>query len=335
MYHLPPSSEAPVSLVLSGFGPVGKCFIELTRAKQHQGLLNIAAIRGHTSEIHLPPSADVPDRSLWGPLLPPAESLRKSGATILVQAIPSSPEAHQRAVEEAVTALYNGIDVVTATKSHLITHWGELQAAATTGGSRIRISGATGAALPTADLARVALTGLDCEAIRACPNGTSTFVLDQISQGNTLEEAIIEARKRGIAESETQSDLSGSDSATKVRLIAGLLWGWDVARIKVETETIDQRTAAKVEAAARQGSRLRAVATASTDQPMLVTVKLEQVEPTDPLFHINGPEKAMVFRCPSAGDITVQGGRSSPAGAALAMLKDVLNLTSNNPMGFR
>jgi len=335
MYHLPPSFEAPASLVLSGFGPVGRCFVELTGAKQHQGLLNVAAIRGHTSEIHLPPSSDIPDRQLWGPLLLPAESLRKSRATILIQAIPSSPEAHQRAVEEAVTALNNGIDVVTATKSHLITHWGELQAAARSGGSRIRISGATGAALPTADLARVALTGLDCEAIRACPNGTSTFVLDQISQGSTLEAAIIEAQRRGIAEFENQSDLSGSDSATKVRLITGLLWGWDVARINVETEPIDQRTAAKVKAAARQGGRLRAVATASTDQPMLVTVRLEQVEPTDPLFHITGPEKAMVFHCPSAGDITVQGGRSSPSGAALAMLKDVLNLFNSNPTGFR
>lgn len=335
MYSPPIPTEVPVSLALSGFGPVGSRFLELTRAKQYQGLLSVAAIRGHTSEIHLPPSSDVPDRRLWGPLLPPGESLRKSRATILVQAIPSSPEAHQRAVEEAVTALNNGIDVVAATKSHLITRWGELQAAATSGGSRIRISGATGAALPTADLARVALTGLDCEAIRACPNGTSTFVLDQIAQGNTLEEAIIEAQRRGIAESDTQSDLSGSDSATKVRLIAGLLWGWDVTRIDVETEAIDRRTAAQVEAAARQGGRLRAVATASTDRPMLVTVKLEQVKPGDPLFHMSGPEKAMVFRCPSAGDITIQGGRSSPSGAALAMLKDVLNLINSNPTGFR
>ena len=68
---------------------------------------------------------------------------------------------------------------------------------------------------------------------------------------------------------------------------------------------------------------------------MVVTVRLEAVAPGDPLFVIAGPEKAMVFSCPDAGDITVQGGRSSPKGAALAMLKDVLNLGGLSTSGFR
>ncbi|MFC0458035.1 hypothetical protein ACFFGR_15975 [Arthrobacter liuii] len=48
-----------------------------------------------------------------------------------------------------------------------------------------------------------------------------------------------------------------------------------------------------------------------------------------------GPEKAIVFSCPEARDVTVQGGRSSPRGAALAMLKDVLNLVGLAAPGFR
>jgi homoserine dehydrogenase len=67
---------------------------------------------------------------------------------------------------------------------------------------------------------------------------------------------------------------------------------------------------------------------------MLVNVKLDSVAPQDPLHHIAGPEKAVVFACPDAGDITVQGGRSSPQGAALAVLKDVLNLLEAASPGF-
>ncbi|MEV4989013.1 homoserine dehydrogenase [Pseudarthrobacter sp. LMD1-1-1.1] len=323
----------PVRLVLSGFGAVGRAFAGAVL--EQDSLLHIAAVRGHGAEAFLAPGSAVPARSLWVPIGPIEETLSRAAATVLVQALPSSPEAHARALEEAAAALRSGVDVVTATKSHILSHWRHLEHAAVEGGSRIRISGATGAALPTADMARVALRGMGCNAVRACPNGTSTFVLDELSRGAGLESAVLEAQVRGIAEADPSADLSGKDAATKVRLIAGLLWNWDVSTIAVGTEPIDSSTAARALEASGQGLRLRAVASASLERPMIVTVRLEAVAPGDPLFAIAGPEKAMVFRCPDAGDITVQGGRSSPKGAALAMLKDVLNLSGSNTSGFR
>ncbi|GAA3698130.1 homoserine dehydrogenase [Arthrobacter ginkgonis] len=328
-----PSASPAVPLVLSGFGPVGQAFLEKIGAQQQRGIA-VTVIRGQASETTLGPGSGVPDRASWHPLAQLEATLDRTGAGVLVQALPSSPEAHPRAVDEAITALRRGVHVVTATKSHLLTHWRDLEQAARTGGSRIRISGATGAALPTADLARLGVRGLDCHALRACPNGTSTFVLDRISDGGSLKEAVREARRCGIAEADTSADLSGSDAATKARLLAGLLWDWDVARIQIETEAIDEGTVELAAAAARSGRRLRAVASASLDRPMTVTVRLERVGPGDPFFHITGPEKAMTFHCPDAGDITVQGGRSSPTGAALAMVKDVLNLVEGNATGF-
>lgn len=321
-----------VPLVLSGYGAVGQAF---GGSVLEQGpLLEVAAIRGHMAEVLPAPGSRVPERSSWQPIRSLEETLARTGAAVLVQALPSSAEAHARALQEALVALRSGVDVVTATKTHVLSHWRELEQAAAAGSSRIRISGATGAALPTADLARVALKGMGCNAVRACPNGTSTFILDQLSAGTGLDAAVLEAQRRGIAEADPSADLSGRDAGTKVRLIAGLLWGWDVSRIAVEGEPIDSSTPARALAAAGMGLRLRAVASASLSRPLVVTVQLEAVAPGDPLFHIAGPEKATVFSCPEAGDITVQGGRSSPKGAALAMLKDVLNLVGSNGGAF-
>lgn len=323
----------PVRLVLSGFGAVGQAFVDAVR--EQDALLQIAAVRGRGTEVFLAPASEVPERFLWEPIGRIEETLDRAGAAVLVQALPSSPEALGRALREAVAALRSGVDVVTATKSHVLSHWRALERAAEEGRSRIRISGATGAALPTADLARVALRGMGCNALRACPNGTSNFVLDRLSRGASLESAVLEAQRRGIAEADPSADLSGSDAATKVRLISGLLWDWDVSRIAVETEPVDSSTSIRALAAARKGLRLRAVAGASLDRPMVVTVRLEAVAPADPLYSLAGPEKAMVFSCPEAGDITVQGGRSSPKGAALAMLKDAFNLAGSHNPGFR
>ncbi|MFF2144480.1 homoserine dehydrogenase [Kitasatospora sp. NPDC058190] len=337
---VPPAPEDDPTVVLSGFGPVGQAYAErlLTRgdelARDHAVRPRLAAVRVGSAQVLVQGGEPVPPRSAWGPPAPLEHTLDRTGAQVLVQALPSSPQARRQAAEEAASALRRGVHVVTATKSHLLSHWRELADAARAGGSLIRISGATGAALPAADLARTGVRGLGCRSLRACPNGTATFVLDRLAAGDSLAGAVREAQRRGIAEADPSADLSGADAATKARLLAALLWGWDPAAVRVSTEPVDERAGREALAAAADGRRLRAVATASADHPLVVEVRLERTAPGDPLYALTGPEKAVVYGCPDAGDITVSGGRSSPLGAALAMLRDTLDVLAPRGFGF-
>ncbi|MEV7595866.1 homoserine dehydrogenase [Kitasatospora sp. NPDC089797] len=336
---LSPGAAGP-AVVLSGYGPVGRAYAErlLTRAAgtapEDEVRPRLAAVRVRSAEALLHDGGPVPPRAQWGPSAPLAGTLDRTGAQVLVQALPSSPEAREQAAAEAVLALSRGVHVVTATKSHLLSHWSELRDAARAGGSLIRISGATGAALPAADLARTGVRGLGCRSIRACPNGTATFVLDRLAAGDPLDAAVREAQHRGIAEADPSADLSGADAATKVRLLAALLWGWEPSAVRIATEPVDEAAGRAARAAAAQGHRLRAVASASADRPLVVEVRLERTAPGDPLHALTGPEKAVVYGCPEAGDITVSGGRSSPLGAALALLRDTLDVTAGRSFGF-
>ncbi|MEU1665805.1 homoserine dehydrogenase [Streptomyces sparsogenes] len=339
------AAPVPAAVVLSGYGPVGRAYVGHLAAhgealaRDHGVRLRLAAVRASTAE-YLPPGdgtdtwAPPPPRAAWGPLPPLAETLDRTGAGVLVQCVPSSPEVRDQAAAETLLALRRGVHVVTATKSHLLSHWRALGLAAAEGGGLIRISGATGAALPAGDLARAGVRGLGCRTLRACPNGTATFVLDRLAAGDSLAGAVAEARRRGIAEADPGADLSGADAATKARLLAALLWGWDASAIRTETEGVDEDTAREARAAAASGHRLRAVASAAADEPLLVRVRLERTAPGDPLHALTGPEKAVVYGCPDAGDITVSGGRSSPLGAALAMVKDTLDVAAPRRPGF-
>ncbi|MFG3250421.1 homoserine dehydrogenase [Streptomyces sp. NPDC048187] len=321
-------------VVLAGYGPVGQAFADrlardgATLARRHGVRPRVAAVRASAGQCLPGADGSVPPRSQWGPPRPLEETFDRTGARVFVQAVPSSAELRERAAAEAVTALRRGIHVVTATKSHLLTHWRELDEAARTGGSMIRISGATGAALPAGDLSRTSLRGLDCRTIRACPNGTVTFVLDRLAEGDALGDAIRAARRRGIAEADPSADLSGEDAATKVRLLAALAWGWDPSEVRVRAQPVDGSTGRRALDAASRARRLRAVAVASAAEPLVVHVRLEETEPGDPLHALTGPEKAVVFGCPDAGDVTVSGGRSSPVGAALALVKDTVEVTA-------
>ncbi|QKV94410.1 homoserine dehydrogenase [Streptomyces sp. NA02950] len=320
------SYEAAV--VLTGYGPVGRAYADRLLTSSGDTPLRLAAVRTSAAERpapHLTP----------GPLPPLAETLERTGAAVLAQAVPSSPAVRERAAADALLALRRGVHVVSATKSHLLSHWAELGRAAEEGRGLIRVSAATGAALPAADLARTGVRGLGCRTLRACPTGTATFVLDRLTAGDTFAAAVAEARRRGIAEADPSADLSGADAAAKARLLAALLWGWDAAAVRTDTDGggIGEDTAEAARAAASRGHRLRAVATASAGEPLVVRVRLEETAPGDPLHTLEGPEKAVVYGC-EAGDITVSGGASSPLGAALAMVKDTLDVAVPKGFGF-
>lgn len=333
-----------VQIVLLGYGPVARDFMALL-AERDEDLrrrygvaLAVTGIRAESQEVILRPGVTGPDavpgRDAWAPARDLGAFLAASTASIAVQAIPSGDRLVDTATAQVLAAFDAGMDVVTATKTHLVRRWDVLAEAAIRTGRRVRISGATGAALPAADLARISLRGFPCRAIRGALNGTSNFVLEQLGTGSSLADAVRVAQSRGIAEADPSSDLEGRDAAAKLVLLVNLLWGLGTSIDAVEREPIDESTAARAAEAARDGRRLRAVARAEAETGRL-EVRLEALEPGDPLFPLSGPEKAVAYDCGVVGQIVVSGGRSSPRGAAQAMLKDLLGLALEaGPGGF-
>lgn len=334
----------PVRIALLGYGPVARDFMALVGERDEDlrrryGIaLAVTGIRAESQEIILRPGltglVGVPSRDSWEPARELGVFLAASAASIAVQAIPSGDRHVDTATAQVLAAFDAEMDVVTATKTHLVRRWDVLAAAAIRTGRRVRISGATGAALPAADLARVSLRGFPCRAIRGSLNGTSGFVLEQLGTGASLADAVSIAQSRGIAEADPSSDLDGSDAATKLVLLANLLWGLGASIDAVQREPIDESTATRAADAARVGRRLRAVAEANAETGRF-EVRLEVLEPGDPLFPLSGPEKAVIYDCGGVGQVVVSGGRSSPRGAAHAMLKDLLGLAlETGPGGF-
>jgi homoserine dehydrogenase len=319
----------PLRVVLLGHGPVARAFLDLVDERageigaRHGLGLTVVGIRASNAQVLLRDDR-VPARDQWSPAGSLDAFLTGSAADLVVQAIPSRADLVDTAFEQVVASFAAGMDVATATKSHLVHRWTDLDTAARQSGRRLRTSGATGAALPAADLARQSLRGFPCERIRGSLNGTSSFVLDRLAGGGSLSDAVGAAQVAGIAEADVASDLDGSDAASKLVLLANLLWARGLSIDDVERDGIDDASADRAARAARAGRRLRAVAVA--DGGGRAVVRLEELDEQDPLYPVRGPEKAVAFDCGEIGQIVVSGGKASPRGAAHALLKDVLNL---------
>ncbi|WP_197721925.1 MULTISPECIES: hypothetical protein [Mycolicibacterium] len=330
-------------ILLLGYGPVGRHYARLVRenrelVRERYGCdLHIAGIRTSSRELMLGVGATGPPspQEDWQPRASLTDALATIRPRVAVQAVPSDAHRAKAALSDALAVLTHGAHLVTATKSPLLSGWSELQTAARRASRAIRISGATGAALPAGDFARTVLRGFDVDEVRGCLNGTATFVLDTLAEGETLAAAVKVAQRKGIAEADPSADLSGADAATKLRLLTALLWQWDPADCDGALETIDQSTAGRAVRARRHGAVVRHVAAARLENPGVVEVSLREFDSSQlPFGVLRGPEKAVTFSCGDAGEITVSGGRSSPVGAARAMFKDTLALLPGSGSGF-
>ncbi len=118
-------------------------------------------------------------------------------------------------------------------------------------------------------------------------NGTTNFVLDRISGGDELEDAVELARQAGLAESNPVADLSGADAACKLVILARIVTGRWTPPVDVASRNLDKRSVERARGAVARGRRLRQLARARYEKGALrLSVQL-----------VEFPENSLAGRC--------------------------------------
>jgi homoserine dehydrogenase len=91
-------------------------------------------------------------------------------------------------------------------------------------------------------------------------------------------------------------------------------------------EGITKVTAGDVSAARNAGLVIKLIGTAKrSESGVRLSVAPKRLEAAHPLASVGGSEKAISYLTDTMHRITVSGGKSSPVGAAAALLKDLIN----------
>lgn len=306
--------SAPARVLLAGPGRVGSAFLELAAARSE---LDVAGVVRST-----------------GPTV--ADRLAEGGWDVVADATPTDLATGGPALAAARAALGAGVHFATAAKGPLVCGFESLVELARRTGAGFRFSAATGAALPTVDTVEFALAGARVLGIDGVLNGTSNYVLDRMAGGIALDDALAEARQRGVADGDGRQDVSGADTAAKLVAIANAVWGGREARAlalaDVRVTGIDGLDPEDVRAAARDGEAVRLVGRARIDGGTIdATVAPVRTGSDDVLTGVRGTEKAITFETDTMGRITLTGGGSDPRAAGAALLRDVLLLLRVGP----
>jgi homoserine dehydrogenase len=255
------------------------------------------------------------------------EAIRNNDFDILIETTPTNLKNAEPGNSFITAAIEKGMDIVSANKGPFVLFFDQLHKLAAANNSRLFISAAVGAALPTLDLGKFSTVGAHITSIEGILNGTTNFILTKMYQEkSSYADALKEAQAMGIAETDPTLDVAGYDSRNKIVLIANTLLNTNFGVNDVPVKGITEVTYADIDKAAKAGKVLKLIASAQiSDGKISLAVGPKAIDQNHPLAAINFSEKGITYATDTMGQITVLGGKSSPLGAAAALLKDVIH----------
>lgn len=234
-------------------------------------------------------------------------------------------------------AIEGGAAVVTANKALLASDGPTLYAAADAAGVDIYFEAAVAGAIPIVRPVRESLAGDQVRKVLGIVNGTTNYVLDQMSTtGLGLAEAVGQAQELGYAEADPTADVEGHDAAAKAAILASLAFHTRVTLADVACEGISSITADDVAWAAKTGHvvKLLAIAERTTDG-VSARVHPALVPADHPLAGVRGAFNAVFVEAEAAGDLMFYGQGAGGAPTASAVLGDVLSAARHRVVGGR
>jgi len=233
--------------------------------------------------------------------------------------------------EYIVEALKKGKNVVTANKALLAQEGQELFALALDRGKNIYFEASVGGGIPIIKSLREGLVANKFYSIFGIVNGTSNFILSQMSRNNcTFGEALSEAKKLGFAEKDPTLDIEGIDSAHKLILLTYLCFGRLVNLNDVFIEGISRISLADVNYAKELGFEIKLLAiTKKEDQDLEVRVHPTLIPRTHLLSSVVGVFNAIYVCADLAGNLLFYGPGAGQMSAASAVVADLVDLTQD------
>ncbi len=271
---------------------------------------------GHMDEL----SGFLPNRS-------PAEALAICHCNLLFESSPVNLQTGEPGMGAARAMLARGAHVVLANKAPLVLAFDDLHKLARSNGAQLAFSATVCGALPVINILQRDFIAADIRSVRGIFNSTSNYILGEMEAGRDYGEALAEAQRRGLAETNPSLDVDGWDTANKLVIIANAALGVSPKLEDVAVTGIRHVTAADLAAARAEGKTIKLVATAQrTGRAYRLTVAPEVVAADDFLGGCTSWEMGIEIQSDIYGRQMYKVWEREPLPTAAAMLRDAVNI---------
>ncbi len=253
--------------------------------------------------------------------------LHKQYCDLVLEGTPVNLVSGEPGLTTVRTALQQGIHVVLANKGPLVLAFRELEQLAQQKRVGLAYSATVCGALPVINIGRRDLVAAEITLVRGIFNSTTNFILAEMAQGIAFEQALAEAQRRGIAETDPTLDIDGWDTANKLVIIANSMLRIEAKLADVTVSGIRTITTPQLLAEIDEGRTIKLIATAQKCATgYQLTVAPAVVAQADFLGGCRGWEMGIEIHSDLYGKLYHKIWEDSPIPTAAAMLRDAVNL---------
>jgi len=235
------------------------------------------------------------------------------------------------ALEYITRAITNNKHVVTANKEVMAKYGYKLLSLAQKHNVDLRYEASVGSGIPLISSFLQDLAANDISAIYAILNGTTNYILSQMSQeGIDFRSALEQAQKLGYAEANPANDIEGMDTTYKLAILASLAFHTPLSPKNIYCEGISHLATDDFRYAREFGYAIKLLAIARR-LPDAIEVR---VHPTftpqnSQLAKVDGVYNAIQVEGDLAGRLVFYGRGAGGLAASSAIMADVLTIARN------
>tara|TARA_B100000029_G_C17558484_1_gene952486 strand:- start:1176 stop:2186 length:1011 start_codon:yes stop_codon:yes gene_type:complete len=249
------------------------------------------------------------------------EMIDELDADVLIETTASNYNDAEPGLSHIITAMKKGLHVVSVNKGPLALAFPSLMELATYNQVLLRFSGTVGGGTPILDYAKNSLRGERIISFQGILNGTTNYILTNMSNGLSFEDALSDAKNRGYVEADESLDLDGLDAAAKLVILANWIIGLKVTMRDIQRTGIRKISTNDIENARKRSCLVKLVASCNEK----LSVEPIEIKKDDPLC-VDGTLNAISFTSEHSGTQTIIGRGAGGIETASSILRDLLDI---------
>ena len=249
------------------------------------------------------------------------EIIENVDADVLIETTASNYKDAEPGMTHITTAMKKGMHVISVNKGPLALAFPSLMELAIYNHVMFKFSGTVGGGTPIIDYAKNSLRGERITSFAGILNGTTNYILSNMSTGLSFTDALKDAKNKGYVEADESLDLDGLDAAAKLVILANWVMGMKVTMPDINCTGIRKVSTDDIKKATKNNCSVKLIASCNKE----LTVSPKEISNEDPLC-VNGTLNAIAFTSEHSGTQTIIGKGAGGTETASSILRDLLDI---------
>ena len=253
------------------------------------------------------------------------EMINDLEAEVLIETTQSNYNDAEPGMTHIVNAMKRGMHVISVNKGPLALAFPSVMELADYNRVIFRFSGTVGGGTPILDFAKNSLRGERIVSFDGILNGTTNYILTNMADGMSFNDALSDAKQKGYVEADESLDLDGLDAAAKLVILANWIMGMKVTMPDIKRTGIREIDSSDIKRAAEKNCAIKLIA--SCNKKLVVEPK--EITVDDPLC-VSGTLNAISFTSEHSGTQTIIGRGAGGTETASSILRDLIDIRNES-----